>query len=424
MEQYPAIRGKLGTTEFYIIVIKAKKLAEVTKIQSPEDWEKSLAGKLSDDEIEQRKLDYTRVEKYIAPYIAEDDDRFFGSVIIAATGEWDFSSFEEILAGNKVSPLFKPFLSQLNAMGVLTMSDGSVWRPLDGQHRIAAIRCAIERKNNKGVPLTHFLTSASLPDEDVSVILIPYNLDKTRKIFTKVNLYAKKISPGEGLLIDPYDIVAVLSRGMIDKFGGARLVGTRKAEIKPTDTIFTTLNALNKANHNIIKWHIGDKVKGEALPSKEKQRLYATQLNKVWDHLLKNINIFTDALADKSEAGDKKRKELRQNFLLLQPLPQSCLATAFARLTSSKKDLSFDEASDRLNKINWLKTDKAWRFVLINSAGGMIHRHDKLVSDLIYYMAGGNMKPKEEETLLEKYRRLSPLEKAEQDKIKLPKKVV
>ena len=421
MEQYPAIRGKLGSTEFYVIVVKTKKLAEVTKIQSPEDWEKSLAGKLSDDEIEQRKLDYTRVRKYIAPYIAEDDDRFFSSVIIAATGEWEFSSFEQILAGNKVSPMFKPFLSQLNTMGVLTISDGSIWRPLDGQHRIAAIRWAIEEKDHKGNDLESFTTSPSLPNEDVSVILIPYDLNKTRKIFTKVNLYAKKISPGEGLLINPYDIIAVLSRDMIDKFGGARLVGTRNAEIKPTDTIFTTLSALNTANHSIIKWHIGDTVDPENLPSKEKQRLYKTHLNKVWDHLLKNIKIFADALADQSEAGDNNRKELRKDFLLLQPLPQYSLAAAFARLTSNK-ELSFDEATNRLNKINWLKTDKVWRFVLINSAGGMIHRH-KWVSDLIYYMAGGNMKPKEEAALLAKYRKVSPLEKEEQDKIQLPPKV-
>ena len=58
------------------------------------------------------------IVKYIAPYLAEDNDRF---------------------------------------------------------HRVMAIKCAIEGKVAKGQNVAHFSANANLSDEDVSVILIPYD---------------------------------------------------------------------------------------------------------------------------------------------------------------------------------------------------------------------------------------------------------
>ena len=422
MGQYPAIRGKLGSTEYYTIVIKAKKLVDETKIQSPEDWESSLDGKLSEDEIEQRKLDYSRVVKYIAPYIAGDDDRFFGSIIIAATvsERWKFTPFDRLLSQEDMNPLYEPFLDQLNTMGILSIPDGAEWRPLDGQHRVAAIRCAIEGKDNKGNEVKHFTANSKLADEDVAAILIPYHKVKTRKIFTKVNLHAKRISPGEGLLIDPYDIIAVLSREMIAKLGGVGLIGTRKADVGKGESFFTSLTALNKANAHILNWHIGENIDRKQLPPDAQQKRFKKTLEDVWEHLVKNIEIFADALADTGESGDEKRKELREHVLLLKPIPQVCLVAAFARMTKDQS-FTFNQASDRLNKIDWRVNNPAWRHVLINDSGTVHHRHEKLATSLVYYMAGGKMEPREKEDILNKYRKLFPAD--EQSKIKLPPQV-
>ena len=422
MRQYPAIRGKLGSTEYYTIVIKAKRLVSETEIQSPEDWEKSVDDKLSEDEIDQRKLDYNRVVKYIAPYIAEDNDRFFGSIIVAVTlpERWKFVSFDNLLNSEDIKPMYEQFLEKLTTMGMLTIPDSADWRPLDGQHRIAAIRCAIQGKDNKGNEVKHFKGNEDLGDEDVTVILIPYNKVKTRKIFTKVNLYAKRISPGEGLLIDPYDIIAVISREMIDKLGGAGLIGTRKADVGKGEAFFTSLSALAKANVHILNWHFDEKIDRKKLPSHALQQRCKMTVNEVWDHLVKNINIFADALADKGESGDENRKELRENFLLLKPIPQVCLVAAFARMTKDQS-FTFKQASDRLNKIDWGVNNPVWRHVVVINEDKITHRHEKLLTSLIYYMAGGKMEPHEKEDILNKYRSLFPAD--EQSKVKLPPQV-
>ncbi len=38
MKQYPAMRSKLSSTEYFTTVIKARDLAQNTKIQSPDNW--------------------------------------------------------------------------------------------------------------------------------------------------------------------------------------------------------------------------------------------------------------------------------------------------------------------------------------------------------------------------------------------------
>jgi len=73
------MRGKFGTTEYYIVTMPAKELTEkLTVPRDIEGWED-----LSLEERYQRDINYNRVKRQIAPYLVEDDDRFFGSFIVS-----------------------------------------------------------------------------------------------------------------------------------------------------------------------------------------------------------------------------------------------------------------------------------------------------------------------------------------------------
>ncbi len=420
MGVYPAMRGKLGSTEYFTTVIKARDMVQNTKVQSPDDW-----SNVTMNEIYQRKLDYDRVVKHIAPYLAKDKNRFFGSIILSVTGKLKFIPFNKLLDGQDLNPLYEPFESQLNSMGMLSIGDGAEWSPMDGQHRIAAIQCAIEGKDHDKNEVKHFSACPKIGDEDVTVILIAYDKHKVRKIFTMVNRYAKKVTAGEVYLLDDDNIYAVLSRRISDIVCGGRLVGIRKAQIgdKDKEGYFTTLTNVVKINKNILNIMLNPSVKisDKILPSENKQQMYWNTVEKVWQYLTKNITHFKNALSNKNENGDKQRIEMRKTCLLLKPVPQSCLFTVFCRMTKGQ-DFTYEKAAIRLNKIKWEKDNPIWNRVLM--LGGTIltsKKNEILATDLIYYMAGGKLTKEEEGKLLTRYRSL--FEGEEPEKKHLPKKV-
>ena len=69
----PCIKGKLGSTDYYLGTMKAEELVGMAKPASRlEEWEDFTI-----EERMQRELNDKRVREEIAPYIANDPDRFF-----------------------------------------------------------------------------------------------------------------------------------------------------------------------------------------------------------------------------------------------------------------------------------------------------------------------------------------------------------
>ena len=100
----PAMQGKFGSTEFFIVTMPAKELTERLVIPKDiEGWED-----LSIEERYQRDINYTRVKQQIAPYLTTDDDRFFGAFIVSILNAEDieFESSTSIIKGG-VPALYK-----------------------------------------------------------------------------------------------------------------------------------------------------------------------------------------------------------------------------------------------------------------------------------------------------------------------------
>ena len=79
----PALRADMGTWTNYITRMRAAEICEQVGIASEtEEWES-----LSIEDLYQRDLNNRRVEKQIAPYLAQNKDRFFGSIIVMVRDE-------------------------------------------------------------------------------------------------------------------------------------------------------------------------------------------------------------------------------------------------------------------------------------------------------------------------------------------------
>ena len=416
----PAIRARMGGEDYFILTMAAWGLASRFSLpQKIREWDENP----SLEELYQRDINYAYVKKHIAPYLANDSSRFLGAFIVAALNFDEEISFEP-LAETATKGLPALYRKAAADMGFLTFKGGEVLVPLDGQHRLKAIEFAVIGRDEKGRPIAGFKPCAQLAQEDVAVILVPYEPRKARKIFTRVNRYAKPTTTGQNIVTDDNDIVAVLSREIVNELIGGRLAKYTSNTLTPKDSEFTTLAIVYNCNKEIItKTFPTGKLDTTQLPDPAKIQLYREKVREVWEVLLEGIEVFVDALSDKDETGDDKRCEIRRTNLLGKPVGQECLVRAFLRLTGPPTNMGDETACERLNTLPWDITEKnlkVWQSVLWAGGvdGKIITKNRTLATNIIAYLAGERITNENKAELLKEYRGQFP--EAERRSKKLP----
>ena len=389
--------------------MKAQEL--VNKVTIP----KKMPGwdDLSVEERYQREIDNRRVRLQIAPYLAKDDSRFFGALIVAVINFDESVSFEPLA---EVTTKGLPGLYRAAAanMGFLNFTGGEVMVPLDGQHRLRAIQFAMTGVDEQGRSIDGIEPCTDLAQEDVTVILVAYEERKARKIFTKVNRYAKRTTTGQNYITDDDDVLAVLTREVANGLVGGRLAKFTSNTLRSKDAEFTTLAILYNCNEEIVRSTFAEgRLDKTHLPDSAKQRLFRKKITDVWKAVLEGIEVFADALDDKDESGDARRREIRKTNLLGKPVAQECLVRAFVRLTGAPTNMSAEDACRRLNRLPWSMTEEnldKWQRVLWSGGtdGKIITKNRKLATALIAWAAGERVTDERRAELLEEYRKQFP----------------
>ena len=415
----PAMKGRLGDTDYYVLSMKAQEL--VTKVTIP----KKLEGwdDLSIEERYQRDISYRRVRTQIAPYLANDKSRFFGAVIVTAMnfGDVSFEPLSDVVTKG-LPGLYRTAAAN---MGFLNFTGGEVLVPLDGQHRLKAIEFAISGRDQNGHDISNITPCNDLAKEDITVIMVPFDVDKARKIFTKVNRYAKATTMGQNIVTEDDDMVAVLTREVANDLIGGRLAKFKSNTLRPKDPEFTTLGIIYNCNEDIITHYFFSKGRPDKtkLPDVSQQKLWRLKVREVWQAVLDGIDVFADALGDKAESGDDKRRELRESNLLGKPVAQECLVRAFVQLTGASSSMSASEACDGLNGLPWGLSQEnleIWQRVLWTGGkeGKIITKNRILATRMIAYLAGERLNGDGLKDLLKDYRLLFP--ESERQELQLP----
>ncbi len=406
-ETIAAMRGKLGTTEYFIVVMKAKAVAEKMKSAvDVEGWDD-----LSLEQKYQREINLNRVRREIAPYLAQNVDRFFGSLIVAVQNgsDMDYEPVKEVAASKQ--PFSGSHKSAADNLGFLTLSGQEILIPIDGQHRAKALDFAIRGRDERNQELD-FRADPSLATEDVTLLLIRFDTDaekaKARKIFSRVNRYAKRPAKSEELIIDDEDIAAVFARRMTEpeeEMLSGDLVRRAGNTLSDSAGEFTTLSTIHAINQEILIQR-GHPYKPSERPPKEDERLYWEECRAVWKAMFENINHFERALKDSSKEGNKVRQSIRKDFLLGKPIGQRVLASAFLDLTENYR-LNIEEVCRRLNNVDWKIGNSMWEGVLTRDAKRVLSGVSaiKLGKDFVTYLVGRPLNTDEKNALRE---RISP----------------
>ena len=230
----PAIRGNIGNIVYYTSVFTFQQIVErVKKIDDELHTSKSLRDQL------QRNL--TENYKSIKDYILNHNDRFFNALVLAV--------YDGEPIWNAIEVDFKD--DTYHTMGFLQLNGEEKIFPVDGQHRVEGIKAALKAR-------------PELKDETIAVIFIghqksPAGMEKTRRIFTTLNRYAKPVKLGDIIALDEDDIVAITTRELLESyplFMGNKISNAKNSKAIPdTDyNAFTTLMSLYECHLTLYKY--------------------------------------------------------------------------------------------------------------------------------------------------------------------------
>ena len=279
-----------------------------------------------------------------------------------------FESINDVY-GSKVPNLYK---SAGNSFGFLTLQGGETLVPLDGQHRLAALEFAITGKDQRQQPIEGLGVKASVAEDTCTVILMRHDEERSRKIFNKVNRYAKPTTTAENLITADDDVVAVIVRESIigtDSAIPSRLVNTKSNTLTPRSREFTTLSTLYASTKDLLEAS-HKKIRTDALPDQATKTIMQTEAVEFWGTICSEVNAFSDSLRDATETGDDRRREIRKDSLLGRPVAQWALVQSIMRLRAqdeiSAARISLEDACKRVNQLDWSPSEPRWQQVLVS----------------------------------------------------------
>lgn len=202
----PALRANMGVWNYYICFLRMEDA--VARISIAQDIHTSETLR----DLLQRRL--TDRSSQIADYLILQNQRFFNAIVVGTYGgspKW--YELEINLADTDLEELPE----NLNGtIGVLVLDGTETLFAIDGQHRLAGIKEALPQK-------------PELQDEEICVLFLAgvtqkhrkddaEGFERTRRLFTTLNRYAKPVNKRDIIALDEDDIVAIVTRFLVEDF--------------------------------------------------------------------------------------------------------------------------------------------------------------------------------------------------------------
>lgn len=367
MEMYPALKAKMGTTDYYIVRMQMSEIAEKIHVAKDVYQHKAL------DEALQRILKEGRVKKEIVKFLNRRD-RFFSSIVVAALGgKPTFSPVKISGAESENASSIFTAAKVDESFGVLTFYGGQRYYALDGQHRLAAIKALFEQNE----------LPEGFVDDQMSVIVIVNHGDKLnatekrkhRRIFSWLNRYAKKPSRETDIIMDEEDAFAILTRRLISDYpffrspsgkediDSSHVLMTSK-NVRVGHTHFTSLQTLYDMNTTLLYSKVamrdGKLVKLKEFiterPSDEDLDKWYNELKSYWDAIL-------HVVPDLKNPAEKMRSDSAtgKDHMFFRPIGQDMMAYLVRDLLDAAPGKDAKSALSPMRKVKWDLRAYPWR---------------------------------------------------------------
>lgn len=366
-----AQKARMGSTEYFIAKMPLEELVDSVglAIELPE-WED-----MTPDEKIQREPDINRIVNEICPYFTEDEDRFFNGIVVDIHSGYDEIKFDPISKYVKEDMTLTYEVSMQDA-GFLSLPGKERLIALDGQHRLLTMKLCL--KGNSAISAVMLgnrkMTSQmlalqphpELADEEISVIFVKGDdILKIRKIFNKINKYARQTGRGQNIITADDDVFAVIARRLFSegqilyKIGENELVNWKSNTLSQRSKQLTTVSALYTIAETLSKdrdWT------AKIMPKNDKEIDDAFQENvEFWSALLEGMDTYKEYL-------DLTRKDrpislLRDENLLMKPVTH--MALAHVAYFAKQNGFKWTNVVTKLNQVDWSMDNPIWFNILV-----------------------------------------------------------
>jgi DNA sulfur modification protein DndB len=406
----PALQGRLGSWLYYASLMR------LGDISARINYAREIHTNTSLSDMIQRRLDESNRGKDIEQYLLHTQDRFFNSLVVGLYGgDPQWHPFDVTARNPKHAKA--DFRDEEN-IGYLELSGAEHLFALDGQHRLAGIRGALER-------------NPALADEAVSVLFVAHEasaagLRRTRSLFVAINKKAVPVQKRDIIALDEVDLAAIITRQLVDEhrwFSRGQVDLDRfTASIPAKEPALTTIGSF----YDVVKGSIrGVMAAGDAEELKRGDRIRMSD---------RRIAHYRKLVVDYFETISKVDPDLRAALsakipgpliiagrthanprLLFRPIGFTIVTNALTRL---RKTRTLPATLRLARSVPLLMTSAPFADVIYDTVRGrMITTNATLATRLLVYMLGGPA----DSRLREAYARHKGMPV---DKIRLPNQIV
>lgn len=375
----------MGDWVYYICSMRMEDAAIRISIAKEIHSSKSLQDLL------QRQLTNRSLE--ISTYLLSQGQRFFNALVVGTYGgdpQWTELAIKDTLLSEEMAYSYLD-----GALGILTLSGTEKLFAIDGQHRVAGIRQALRR-------------NAALGDEEVCVIFVPgvsqdhreddpVGFERTRRLFTTLNRYAKPTSKKDIIALDEDDVVAIITRKLVEEYPLFR----DKVSLKQTKSIpvadktsLTTIVALYDALDIYLQKSARGWKKFKRLrpPEDEISRFYG-ETTDLWDVLTPNFQPLIELRdSDPTEKVAGKYRHNQGGHLLFRPIGLLICIRTIKILADS--GIALTEAVRRVSAVPMEIANSPWAGLLWDTTNlRMITatENQNAALKLLFHAAGGDL---------------------------------
>lgn len=385
----PAIKGKIGKTIYYIANLTFQQIDQLVKRVDSE-----LHTSTSLKEEIQRSLSDNYIK--IKQYILNREDHFFNSLVLA------------VYDGLPVWTEIRYELEEewYHNVGVLHLNGEEKIFPVDGQHRVEGIKAALGEK-------------PEIASETISVILIGHSntsegMEKSRRIFSTLNRYAKPVRLGDIIALDEDDIVAITTRIMLENFPlfmGDRIKASNSKSIPTNDKkSFTTLMTLYDCHLELLKYYkFGGNISSGKLkdylrvrPDDETISGFYNFLFDFWRAFKICFTEIENYIEDTSlNAAEQYRESNRGGNIFFRPISLYPFISAIATLAMRAPEHDIIRVMEQFRNIDRTVSSEPWNRVIWNPiTHKMVMRNQSLVKYLFMHMYSHNILTSKENTAI------------------------
>lgn len=375
----PALRAHMGDWIYYVTFLRMDQIAD--QIRLARDIHPSAVLK----DMIQREI--TERSSQISDYLLKQPQRLFNSLIVGVYG--GSPDWYELKVGPNRHPNVPELPSELDGvLGILRLDGTQTFFAIDGQHRVEGIKQALKKDNE-------------LKTEEVSVIFVahqndPAGMERTRRLFTTLNRYAKPVSKSEIVALDEDDIIAITTRELVEKhplFEEKISLSKTKAVAVKDHQSFTTIITLYDVLEILFRTVRGWKEFKRHRPEDNIIAEFYDKSKRFWNALVEHFPPLEEILKSSPDENIAGRYRNRKGgHLLFRPVGLLIIAHVIRQAKDS--GLSERNAIKRISEVSMELTDEPWVGLLWDKTNqrmisGTIPQ--KVAKQLLFYTIGGDL---------------------------------